>query len=56
MNTVAGVGMALTGAGIVGYLVGVAAPYPGRSFSLTAMMVGVTVMAVGRSDAVEDRP
>jgi hypothetical protein len=39
-------GGALTVGGIAGYLLGVAAPYPGRSFSLTAVMIGVTVLAI----------
>ena len=53
MNTVSGVGVALAVAGVVGYAAGVLAPYPGREFSLTALMVGVTVLAVGRSDTAE---
>ncbi|WP_324662863.1 hypothetical protein [Haloarcula sediminis] len=53
MNIVSGSGLALSAGGVVGYLVGVAAPFPGRAFSLTAVMVGVTLLAVGRSDAAE---
>ena len=53
MNTVSGTGLRLSVAGVAGYLVGVAAPFPGRAFSLTAVMVGVTLLAVGRSDTVE---
>lgn len=37
----------LAAAGVVGYAVGVAAPYPGRAFSLTGVIVGVTLLAVG---------
>jgi len=54
MNTVTGLGLALTVGGVVGYLVGVAVTYPGRAFSLTAVMVGVTLLSVGRSDTVEE--
>jgi hypothetical protein len=40
-------GLATTLAGLVGYVLGVVAPYPGRGFSLTGLMVGLTLMAVG---------
>ncbi|WP_251328654.1 hypothetical protein [Haloplanus pelagicus] len=40
-------GAALSVAGIGGYLAGVAVAYPGRAFSLTAVMVGITLVAVG---------
>lgn len=39
-------GGVLTAAGVVGYLVGTVVPYPGRSFSLTAVLVGLTILAV----------
>jgi hypothetical protein len=32
--------------GLVGYLAGVRIAYPGRAFSLTALMVGVTLVAI----------
>ena len=47
MNSAMAVGLALTLAGVVGYVVGLAAPYPGRAFSVTGVMVGVTLLAVG---------
>jgi len=56
MNRVSGSGLALAAGGVVAYLVGVAAPYPGRAFSLTAVMTGVTMLAVGRSDHTEAPP
>ncbi|SFR69181.1 hypothetical protein [Halogeometricum limi] len=37
----------LTGLSLFGYLVGVVAPYPGRSASLVGLMVGVTLLAIG---------
>ncbi|WP_164974778.1 hypothetical protein [Halegenticoccus tardaugens] len=40
-------GVVLTGAGLVGYAVGLVAPYPGRAFSVTGVMIGVTLLAVG---------
>ncbi|WP_435178695.1 hypothetical protein [Halorussus sp. AFM4] len=48
MNPSLAAGAALTVAGVVGYLVGVVEPYPGRAFSVTAVMVGVTLLAIGR--------
>ena len=48
MNRVAGAGLACTLAGVGGYAAGVLAPYPGRSFSITAVMVGLTLIALGR--------
>ena len=48
MNTALAAGTAFTVAGLVGYLIGVVAPYPGRAFSVTAVMVGVTLLAIGR--------
>ncbi len=46
-------GLALTVGGTIGYAVGVAgdlglAPaYPGRAFSVTGVMVGLTLLAIG---------
>lgn len=42
----------LAGAGLVvlgtlGYVVGVVAAYPGRSFSIAGAMVGIALLAVG---------
>ncbi|MFB6138586.1 MAG: hypothetical protein ABEJ42_09690 [Halobacteriaceae archaeon] len=47
MNRVSVTGAALLGAGFLGYAVGVEAAYPGRAFSVTAVMVGVAVLALG---------
>lgn len=43
-------GYALVGLGILGYAVGIAAPYTGRAFSLTALMVGISLAAVGGAE------
>ena len=40
-------GIALTALALVGYAVGVAAPYPGRSVTIVGVMVGVTLYAIG---------
>lgn len=52
MNAVLGAGLSLTALGLLGYLAGILAPYPGRAFSVTAVMVGITLALVGthRSD------
>ncbi|WP_276301005.1 hypothetical protein [Halorussus lipolyticus] len=48
MNTALVLGGALTLAGLGGYLAGVVAPYPGRAFSVAGVMVGITLLAIGR--------
>jgi len=53
MNTLSVLGLGLAVGGAVGYLAGTAVAYPGRAFSLTAVMAGVTLLAVGRSDGTE---
>lgn len=40
-------GAVVTVAGLGGYVAGTAAAYPGRSLSLTAVMVGLTLVAIG---------
>jgi len=45
-RTLAGVG--LLAAGLVGYVVGVGVAYPGRAFSITAVMAGAALVAIGR--------
>ncbi|MGQ4554467.1 hypothetical protein [Halobellus sp. GM3] len=40
-------GIGLTALAVVGYAIGIAAPYPGRSASIVGVMVGVTLYAVG---------
>lgn len=47
MNRLRAVGVALVVAGVVGYVAGIVAPYPGRAFSITGVMVGVTLIGVG---------
>lgn len=44
-------GYALTAAGVGGYVLGLLAPYPGRAFSITAAMIGVTLAAFGGASA-----
>jgi len=53
MNAFSAIGLGLTVGGVVAYLAGVAVAFPGRAFSVTAVMVGVTLLAVGRSDDPE---
>lgn len=52
-TTLAGTG--LFSLGLVGYAVGVYVAYSGRAFSLTAIMVGITLVAIARrSDSGSD--
>ena len=39
-------GIAVTAVGVVAYATGTVVAYPGRSFSLTAVMVGLTLAAI----------
>lgn len=47
MNRVRTAGVVTTVLGVVGYGVGTLVAYPGRAFSVTAVMVGITLWAVG---------
>lgn len=53
-RTVAGGGLLV--AGLVGYGLGVYVPYPGRSFSLTAVMVGIALVATAQRARTEAEP
>jgi len=47
MDRVRAVGIALVVAAVAGYLVGIRHAYPGRALSVTGVMVGLTLVAVG---------
>lgn len=47
MDRIRAAGLAFLLAGTLGYVVGVYTPYPGRAFSITAVMVGITLAAIG---------
>lgn len=47
MNRLLTIGLSLTGIGTAAYAVGVAVPYPGRAFSVTLLMIGITLAAIG---------
>jgi hypothetical protein len=47
-------GLVATLAGAVGYAAGMATPYPGRAFSVTALMIGITLLAIGTWGAPAD--
>ena len=51
-ETVIGGGLFVVG--LVGYVVGIYVAYPGRAFSLTAIMVGVTLVAIADRPPAED--
>jgi hypothetical protein len=47
-------GLVTTLAGAVGYAAGMATPYPGRAFSVTALMIGITLLAIGTWGRTDD--
>lgn len=50
MNRTFVAGVVLTLASLAGYVAGVVAPYPGRAFTLSGLMVGITLLAVSAGD------
>ncbi|MFB6308479.1 MAG: hypothetical protein ABEH35_04040 [Haloarculaceae archaeon] len=53
MHRTTALGVALSAAGIAGYAVGIYVAYPGRAFSITAVMVGVCLAVFGRRAGAE---
>lgn len=49
MHRVAALGVVCLLLGMAGYAAGIATAYPGRSFSVTAIMVGIGLVVLGRS-------
>lgn len=49
MNRLVVLGVLLAVLGVAGYVAGVYVEYPGRGFSVTAVMVGVTLIALRRA-------
>ena len=47
-------GLGLTVLGTAGYAAGILSPYPGRSFSLTVLMLGVALAVVGRTEVDQE--
>lgn len=47
MNRTFATGVVLMAGGVVGYVAGVVSPYPGRALSITGVMVGLTLVALG---------
>ncbi|MGM0716659.1 MAG: hypothetical protein ACQET5_05660 [Halobacteriota archaeon] len=45
------VGIGLSVAGLLGYVAGIFIQYPGRAFSVTALMVGIALVATTRQSA-----
>ena len=42
-------GAVLSAVGVAGYVAGIYVAYPGRALSLTAVMIGITLLAIGRA-------
>ena len=51
MNRLVVAGTLLIALGVVGYAAGVFVAFPGRSFSVTAVMIGITLVAIRSADA-----
>ncbi|WP_198665759.1 MULTISPECIES: hypothetical protein [Haloprofundus] len=49
-------GLCLSVAGVVGYVVGISVTYPGRAFSLTAVMAGIALLATGLTATEAEHP
>lgn len=56
MNFSTAAGAVLTVGGLAGYVAGTTVSYPGRSFSVTLVMVGLALLAVGRAGTTEAEP
>ena len=50
MNRTFLVGLVTVTVGLAGYVAGIVTDYPGRALSVTAVMIGVTLVAIGRAD------
>lgn len=50
MDRLQALGLGLSGVSVAGYLAGIAVAYPGRAFSITGVMVGLTLYAMGGSE------
>jgi hypothetical protein len=46
-------GIAIVSVGIAAYITGIYIPYPGRAFSLTAIMIGAGLVAISRPSSTE---
>jgi len=46
MHWLRAAGVAATVVGVAGYVTGVVTPYPGRAFSVTAVIVGITLLSI----------
>lgn len=50
MNRLSVAGLLSLALGVVGYAAGIADPYTGAGFAVTAIMVGITLLAIRRVD------
>lgn len=54
-TTIGMAGLVLTVVGLVGYGAGILTSYPGRAFSVVAVMVGITLLSIGNAMRPEGR-
>ena len=52
MNRLVAAGVTLVVLGLAGYGVGLFVAFPGRAFAVTAVMVGITLVAIRRAGVV----
>jgi hypothetical protein len=48
MNLLGWTGVSLTLIGLAGYVLGTTTAYAGRAFSVTAVMIGITLVAIAK--------
>ena len=53
MNLALATGLGAIALGLAGYVAGAFVDYPGRAFSLTLLMAGMALAAVGRTEVDE---
>jgi len=54
MNRLVVAGAVLVALGVGGYAAGTLVEYPARAFSVTAVMLGITLIAIRRADEGDD--
>lgn len=54
MNGVLVAGLLVTVISLIGYGLGIVTVYPGRAFTVTGIMLGLTLLAIGRSEGVNE--
>lgn len=56
MDSITATGIGLFVVGLAGYVAGIYIVYPGRAFSLTVIMAGLALAAIGSESTAESEP